>query len=258
MSLSRGCPRWYAAAAAVAVALSIALPARAEPQGDGQSEPDFRFSAPNMSLGLRAGFTFQRADSDIYDFLTEQLTLSKSDFDAPTFAIDLAWRLSDRVDAVVGVEYSRRERRSEFREFVDQDGIPIVQDTELSQVPLTLGLRLYLTSRGRRVGRYAWVPARVVPYVGGGAGFTYYRLRQQGEFVDFVDLTIFQDLFESNGWTVSGHALAGIDIRLNPSLGLVLEGRYQWASDDLTGSYVGFEPIDLNGLRTMAGINWKL
>jgi hypothetical protein len=75
--------------------------------------------------------------------------------------------------------------------------------------------------------------------------------------VDFTDLAIFQDLFESDGWTVSGHAFAGVDVRLNPSLGLVLEGRYQWASADLTGSYIGFEPIDLNGLRAMAGVNWK-
>lgn len=245
-------------ALAVAMVTSlVAAPALAAPAERGQASPDFRFSAPNMTFGLRAGWTFNRADSDVYDFMVEELTLEKSDFNAPTFAADLGWRLSERLDMVFGFEYSSRSTRSEYRGYTDELGIPIVQDTRLSQVPLTLSLKLYLGSRGRRVGQYAWVPADFVPYVGGGAGFTYYRLEQEGEFVDFTDDTIFESLFESHGWTVSGHAFAGVDIKLNPSLGLVLEGRYQFASDDLTGSFVGFEPIDLSGLRAMAGVNWK-
>jgi hypothetical protein len=36
----------------------------------------------------------------------------------------------------------------------------------------------------------------------------------------------------------------------------VAEGRYTWASDDLEGDFVGFDPIDLSGLRLSAGINF--
>lgn len=255
--MTKSCIRVVISASVLALAIVLSFPAAGAPADDDQADPDFRFSAPDMTLGLRAGWTFNRSDSDVFDFLTDELTLEDSDFDAPTLAVDLGWRLSDRVEAVAGFEYSSRETRSEFRDFVDQAGIPIVQDTRLTQIPLTLSLKLYLTSRGTRVSRYAWVPASVVPYVGGGGGFTYYRLEQEGEFIDFTDLTIFEDFFESNGWTVSGHAFGGLDIKLNPSLGLVLEGRYQWASADLTGSFVGFEPIDLSGLRATAGVNWK-
>lgn len=222
-----------------------------------QVPPDFRFAPPTMTFGLRGGWLFASADSDIYDFTTGILTLEKSDFDSPVFAMDFGWKVAKQVDAVLGFEYSGRTARSEYRDYVDQDEIPIVQDTKLYQIPLTLSLKLYLASRGRAVGQYAWVPAKVLPYVGGGIGYTYYSFEQYGDFVDFLDLTIFTDRFESSGWTFSGHAFVGIDISLSNSLGFVAEARYQWASANMGGSFVGFEPIDLSGLRVTGGVNWK-
>ncbi len=256
-----------AAAVAMAGAVGLAPPQTAmaaEPNNDEapgtptQARPDFRFSPPGGNFGIRGGWTISRAEGEIYEFLTEMLTLEKSSFSAPTLALDIGWGVGDRVDLVFGFEYSRSSKRSEFRDFVDQDDIPIVQDTRLTQIPLTLSARLYLTPRGRTVGQYAWVPSTLVPYLGGGAGFTCYKLEQAGEFVDFIDLSIFEDIFVSSGWTIAAHAFVGLDIKLNPSLGLVLEGRYQWANADLRGSFVGFGPIDLNGARAMIGVNWKL
>lgn len=236
--------------------LALAGSAEATPAPQ-QAPPDFRFAAPNMTFGLRGGWLFASANSDIYDFTTEILTLEKSDFDSPVFAMDFGWKVAKQLDAVLGFEYSGRTRRSEYRDYVDQDGIPIVQDTKLTQTPLTLSLKYYLASRGRAVGQYAWVPTKVLPYVGGGVGYTYYRFEQSGDFVDFLDLTIFTDQFESSGWTFSGHAFAGLDVSLSNSLGFVAEARYQWASADLRGSFIGFEPINLTGLRVTAGVNWK-
>jgi len=244
----------------VALSLVVADAALAMPGAGsgGQAPAGFRFSSPRSTLGLRGGFTFNRAGSDIYDFIIQQLTVDRSDFNAPTFAIDFGRSLSERVDLVLGLEYSRASKRSEYRDFVDQDGIPIVQDTRFTQVPLTLSVRFYLTSRGRSVGQYAWVPSTAAVYVGGGGGATWYRLEQSGDFVDFRDLAIFTDVFVSDGWTIAGHVFAGVDIKLSTSIGFVLEGRYQVASHDLTGSFVGFEPIDLNGLRLMAGVSFKI
>ena len=226
--------------------------------GGGQAPAGFRFSSPGSSFGLRGGFTFNRAGSDVYDFITEQLTVERSDFNAPTFAMDYAWKLSERIDMVLGLEYGRASKRSEYRDYVDQDDIPIVQDTKLTQVPLTLSVRYYLTPRGRSVGQYAWVPSTAAVYIGGGGGATWYRLEQFGEFVDFRDLVIFEDVFVSDGWALAAHAFAGVDFKLSPSIGLVLEGRYQFASHDLTGSFIGFDPIDLHGLRLMAGVSFKI
>lgn len=218
---------------------------------------DFLFSPPRFSIGVRGGWAFNRSEGEIYTFLTETLTLEKSDFDSFAFALDFSWQVMPWLDAVLGFEVSSSTATSEFRNFVDTSGAPIVQDTRLSQIPLTVSVRLYPFERGRRVGRFAWIPARFVPYLGGGIGGTWYELEQAGEFVDFMDLTIFEDVLTSSGWTFAGHAFAGFDIKLTSSIGLVLEGRYYFATADLGGSYVDFEPIDLDGARAMAGINWK-
>ncbi len=219
--------------------------------------PDFRFSSPSSALGIRGGFAFNRAEGEIFDFLTGDLTLEPSDFDAGIIAFDFGMRLSDQVDLVFGVEYSRTSKNSEYRDFVDQDDIPIVQETTFTQVPLTLSLKWYLGSRGQRVGQYAWVPNTVVPYIGAGGGFTWYELEQVGEFIDFRDFAIFEDTFTSNGFTAAAHAFAGVDIKLTPSIGLIIDARYHWASADLKGNFVGFAPIDLNGLHATAGVAFK-
>jgi opacity protein-like surface antigen len=232
---------------------------------------DFQFDEPRMSLGFRGGWAFNRSKGEIYDFLTDELTLKKSDFDAPAFIIDFSWRLISWLDVVFGIEYSGRKQESEDREYKDAlSGNPIVQDTRLTQVPLTLSLKIYPIGRGKQVGQHAWIRKTVVPYIGGGIGGTWYELKQDGEFVhetDFDDpdddfcmgaaACIFDDVFTSDNWGFAQHAFAGLDIKLTRSFGLILEGRYYWADADVQGSYEGFAPIDLDGARVMIGFNWK-
>jgi outer membrane protein W len=231
-----------------------------------QPNLNFRFEPPRASLGFRGGWAFNRSEGEIYDFLTEQLTLEKSDFDAPAFAFDFSWRLKSWMDVVFGVEYSGRETKSEDRNFTDIEGNAIVQETRLSQVPLTLSLKFYPIGRGRQVSQYAWVRKTVVPYIGGGIGGTWYELKQKGEFVHTPPPSpppqeqpfIFEDVFTSNGWAFAQHVFLGFDFKLTRNFGLILEGRYYWAEADVQGDYVGFDPIDLNGARLMLGFNWKL
>ena len=158
---------------------------------------------------------------------------------------------------MLGFLFSRSSPASEFRDFVDEFGAPIAQRTELTQVPLTASLKVYLTSRGRAVGSYAWVPASVVPYVGAGAGFTYWRYEQFGDFVDFVDFTIFEEVFRTQGWDPSLHAFGGIDFSVTPSIAINFEGRYDWAEGQLAPAFAGFEPIDLAGFRGMFGVSFR-
>jgi opacity protein-like surface antigen len=268
-------------APAIFLAFSNQLPATAFGENSSETSPqleeaplprlDFQFDEPRMSIGFRGGWAFNRSKGEIYDFLTDELTLSKSDFDAPAFAADFSWRLISWLDVVFGIEVSGREQKSEDREYEDQvTGKPVVQDTRLSQVPLTLSLKIYPLGRGERVGQYAWIRKAVVPYIGGGIGGTWYRLKQKGEFVHETDFTnpnddfcmgaaacIFEDVFASDDWTFAQHAFAGVDIKLTRSFGLILEGRYYWADADVQGDYVGFDPIDLDGARVMIGFNWK-
>ena len=223
----------------------------------GTSAPDFLFGSPRGSIGLRAGWVFASAGSDLFDFVQRQLTIDSGDFDAPAFALDVGVAVAPRIDAVFGLEFSRAHVASEYRDFVDNNRQPITQETELRQVNLTGSVRVALTPRGRSVSRLAWVPTRATPYAGAGAGALWYRFVQQGDFVDVFSprRAVFTDRLVSDGWTPSAHAFAGVDVLLYRALCVSLEGRYQWGSAPLGRSFEGFDPIDLAGFRVGAGIN---
>ena len=48
--------------------------------------------------------------------------------------------------------------------------------------------------------------------------------------------------------------LAGASISVTRRLFLSLETRYAWANSPLSGDFVGFDNIDLNGLQSTVGI----
>ncbi len=219
-----------------------------------RSDPDFLFRTPTVSLGFRGGLLRARGDSDIYDFFTEELTLEQSDFHGVAFLGEMGVSVTERVDAVVSVEHTRMSRRSEFREWIGDDGLPIEQVTALHTTPITAGARLYLLPRGESVGQFVWVPASFAPFVGGGGGAINYRLEQEGEFVDFQDRAIFTEHYESSEWGATLHLSAGGDLRIGRRSYITGEARYRWAASDLGRDFVGFEPIDLSGLTATVGL----
>src|SRR5215471_18511258 len=60
-------------------------PAPSQPQ----AQPDFWFGRPRGSIGVRSGWLFARAGSDLFDFVANRLTVDKSDFNAPPIAADV-------------------------------------------------------------------------------------------------------------------------------------------------------------------------
>jgi hypothetical protein len=238
---------------ALLLAIVVAFPGVAFAQ---EPDADFLFGKPRGSVGARGGWQMAAASSDIYDFFGEELTIEKGDFDSFLFGADGSYAVASRIDLVAGLEISKASVDSEYRDFVDQNDLPILQETRLTIVPVTLSLKLYLTPRGREVSRYAYVPAKVRPYVGGGGGFVWYELEQAGDFVDYRDLTIFTSGLRSSGWGFATQAFGGVEIRLSPRWYLSVEGRYLWSDADLEGDFLDFEPIDLSGARIGAGIGF--
>lgn len=226
------------------------------PQSAPRPSPDFLFGRPEGSFGIRGSWVFGRASSDWYDFVTDQLTLRNKDFNGPAFGTDLNIALSRRLDAVAGFDYNRSTTRSEYRRFVDNNRLPIEQETVLQAANFSGGVKFFLTERGQEVGRLAWVPRKYVPYVGAGGGVLWYQVQQTGDFVDYVDLSVFTDVFDSKGWTPSAHVFGGVDIRVLRRAYVSLDGRYLWANGDLGRDWIDFDPIDLAGLRFSVGINF--
>ena len=215
----------------------------------------FSSDDPPDRLGLHGSWVFARGGSDLFDFVTRQLTLDKEDFNAPGIGVDTAINLMPRLAAQFGFEWSRNTATSEYRDFTDNNLLPINQDTSLKLVHLTASVRYALASPGYEVSRFAWVPRRVVPFVGAGGGAVYYDFTQRGDFVDFIDSSVFPDTFRSKGWAPSAHVFGGVDVKLYRAVFATMEGRYTYARGKLGSDFVDFDPIDLSGFRISAGIN---
>jgi hypothetical protein len=189
--------------------------------------------------------------------ITRELTLEKGDFRAATFGGDVGIPISSHFAAVFSFDYARSTIHSESRDYVEDNGDPITQTTQLTQVPITATLRYYPRKTGESVGSYAWLPTRLNPYIAGGGGALYYDFYQYGRFVDVATLNIFKTSLKSSGYVATAHIGGGMDISLTPLIFLNGEARYSWANADLSNDFTGFDPINLSGFKILGGVNFR-
>ncbi len=234
-----------------ALALLAAVPAAASAQ-----HADFLFGQPHGSFAVKAGWRVARAGSDVFTFVEQQFTVSRKDFDAPIIGFDVDFRVAPRLSAIAGVDFGSSSVRSEYRDFVDDQRLPIEQTTRLRETNLGAGIKFDLLARGREVSPHAWIPARVTPYVGAGAGAMHYTFTQEGDFVRVDDLAVLPDTLRSSGWSPSAHVFGGVDVRAWRSAYFNGEARYLWSHSSLSRDFVGFEPIDLAGFKMTGGIRF--
>jgi hypothetical protein len=225
-------------------------------EGPGETKDDFLFQKPGRYLGFRLGAFFPDTDSDIFDMITDELTLEKGDFDTWDFGVDLGFSIHDRLDLVLSLDTSEQTVSSEFRDYVDDQGFPITQSTKFSQTPITAGIRYLLFPRGRQVGQYAWIPSRFVPYLSAGAGILNYKFEQAGDFIDYSTAEVFSAVLKSSNSVWITYLGCGADYNIYKSLYLTLDFRYSWADDHLGRDFTGFDPIDLGGIRLTTGVQY--
>lgn len=257
---SRACAGGRLACAVLLTLLAAAAPAAAQspdPAGGDQGAPtaDFMFGRPRATLGVRGSFIMLRGGSDVFDFIEEQLTIDSGALNGPAFAADVGFALNNRMDVVIGTEFGRGREDSEYRDYVDNNLLPIEQTTALTQTSLTGSLRFALTPRGRGISRLAWIPSSIVPFAGAGGGVMWYSFEQTGDFVDYTDFRVFSDIFRSSGVAPTAHVFGGVDLQMYRRLYLTMEGRFVWASAELDRDFVDFDPMDLSGFHFSAGIN---
>ncbi len=215
---------------------------------------DFMIGQPRAYLAFDTGFLFANTGSDLYDFISKELTVDKKAFNTPILGGRFGVSITPRLDVVVGFDVAKSQAGSEYRDFVDSQLLPITQSTSREEVNLYGTLRVSLLPSGRRISRFAWVPRRITPYVGVGGGAMKYTFGQFGSFVDAETRRIFTDRFSSTGWAPSAHGLAGADVRVWRRLYLTMEGRYTWSSAPLSDDFVDFEPLALAGARLGGGV----
>lgn len=247
-------PAGALSAAALAATAILLAPATVSAQA-----PDFLFGRPRVTLGVWGGWAMPRADSDIYDFTRDELTLGDRDFDALSLAGELAFRVNERFDVGVELGWARSEKLAEYRDWVGEDDLPIQQTTRLARRPITFNARAYLLDRGRTVSRFAWVPSAWSPWVGVGGGWMWYKFEREGEFIDFGTLDIFRDKVASEGTVPTFHVMGGADVSVGPRFVVTGQIRYSWASAELDPYYFeGFDDIDLAGFQASAGFKVRL
>lgn len=233
--------------------LAPALSLSAQPNGgDG-----YLFSPPHATLSLRGGFARANASSDVFAFVTERLTVDRGDFSGLSVAADLAFRFNSRVDLLLGTGINTRVKRSEDRGFIGTDDLPIEQRTTFRRIPMTAGLKLHLRPEGRTIGKLAWVPSRLSPFVAAGGGMMYYLFKQDGEFVDYKTLDVFRTSLTSTDVSAMAFGSVGTTYSLTPRVGLNIEARYEYARGTLSSDFRGFSPIDLSGVGLTAGFLFR-
>jgi hypothetical protein len=243
-------------ALAGAFGLTVAVPAQAQSGGKG-----FLFDQPSWTLAVRGGFERANASGDIFEFVTDQLTLEKGDFSGFTAAVDLGYSLRPQLDLVFSGSYTGTKTPSEMRAFIGTDDLPIAQTTKFTRMSYTASVKGYLKPRGQSIGTLAWVPSRFAPYVGAGGGLMKYKFEQEGEFVDVdsPNLDIFRDKLTSADWTPTAHGFTGLDFALTTRLGVTAEARYSWAKGDMgngaDADFIDFGRIDLSGFSATAGLH---
>ena len=240
-----------------AIALACALLALCPALADAQPSPDFLFGSPRGMIGFRSGWVFASANSDLFTFVQRQLTVDRKDFNAPAIGVDVEAAVTPRLSAVVGFDFARTSKNSEYRDFLDNQRLPITQTTRLSETNISGSLKFAVTPRGREISSRAWIPAAVTPYVGGGAGILKYEFLQFGDFIDVntANMEVFPATLRSSGWTPSVHLFGGVDVKVWRRMYVSGEARYLW-SDATPGLDFDFDSIDLAGLKATVGIHY--
>jgi len=236
-------------ALAVVLLSALAMPARAQ-------SPDFLFGKPKAAVAVRSGWFFARAGSDLYTFVQDQLTVDRKDFNAPAIIFEVDVPVKNQLSAVAGFEFNGSSTNSEYRHLVDNNRLPITQTTEFRELNLSYGIKFALTPPGREISPHAWIPAAVTPYVGAAGGAMWYKFHQAGDFVDFLDSSVFPKTYDSRGWAPSAHVFAGVDIKVLRRLYVNAEARFLWSRATLDSAFTGFDPIDLTGTKVTGGIRY--
>ena len=241
-----------------ALALALVWLAVSPARASAQPSPDFLFGSPKGMVGFRSGWMFASAKSDLFTFVQRHLTVDRKDFNAPAIGVDVEVAMAPRVSAIVGFDFARTSKDSEYRDFVDNQRLPITQTTTLTELNLSGSVKLAITPRGREISSRAWIPAAVTPYVGAGGGMLRYQFLQFGDFIDVDSATsaIFADTFRSAGWAPSAHVFGGVDVRVYKRLYISGEGRYLWANGTPDRDFIDFDKIDLAGLKATVGVHY--
>lgn len=219
--------------------------------------PVFAQSGDAGGINFRVGGFFPSANSEFWDVNRDIYTLDKSDFNDGIVGFSWLVPVNNNLEVGVNIDAYDSSVRAADRDFQDQDGFPILHDTNLRLVPVTVDLRILPGGRYHQRGRGGRISVRKpVPYFGVGGGVNFWQYEEVGDFVAFdPDPIVVFDRAKDSGATFVGHVLAGVEIPVGPQWGVSFEGRYSWSEATPSGPFSDFDQgkLDLGGFALFVG-----
>jgi outer membrane protein with beta-barrel domain len=195
-------------------------------------------------LDLRIGAFFPRAESNL--FLDDAIlyTVDKGDWIGVYGGAEYSFGVADKVELGFHIDGYGRSPNTSYRDFVRPSGREITQTLDLYTIPVGMTLRFV-----PRTGR-----GEISPYIGVGPDVVFWQYEEFGDFIDFDDpaMPVIPDHFLSDGAAFGFHVVAGVRVPISYDFGIVLEGKYIWAKDDMGEDFRG-NKIDLSGPSATLG-----
>lgn len=221
------------AAAVVVVGVMVGLPASARAGG----------------LDLRIGGFQPHANSNLFDDDESLYTIRKRNWRGITGGAEFSSRIARNVEIGFHVDGYGKERNTQYRDIVRDDGSEIRQTLKLTIVPVGVTVRLVPTSRR----------ARVAPFIGAGVDAFFWKYEEFGDFVAFPFAPgdpIIADSFRADGVAPGFHVAGGLRLFVSDDFGLTGEVRYTAAKGNMKDDFVG-NRIDLGGFGATVGVHLR-
>lgn len=222
------------------------------------AQDDYFVGQQRLLFQIWGGYTDPDTDSEIYRFSEEELLFDASQLDGTQIFFNVFKQRNNWYSIGAGFSVFSESVRSESRDYVFDDGSPILQDTSLDTVWFGPLVMFTPFGAGETFGTKAWAPRMVVPYAQIGAGFMAWEFTQAGDFVDERDLTVFTDYFQDDSWAFSLRLALGLRFNLNRHMDVDMVYLHDHAEDDLGGDFEGFGDLDLSSNSAAIGFTFRL
>jgi hypothetical protein len=186
-----------------------------------------------------------RVEGDVLAIDRQYLLFDFGDFNGLLVGGDWSFPLGEYVEAGAGFGYYQATAPAIYEDWVNQDGSEIEQDLTLRIMPLTAVVKIFPLGAKRAFQ----------PYVGGGLGTYFWRYSESGEFLA-TDDSIYDASYVQSGTSFGPVVVFGVRGRVSESALIGMEGRYQWATADLSEDFLG-PKLDLGGFSILATFGYR-
>ncbi len=178
-------------------------------------------------------------DSMYWDDKFDDFTGSIDDFEDFVFSGDYRLPVNEYSAVLFGMSWYDGSATQGYIDWVDGAGQDVRHLTSLQTWDFSVAW----------IVEFGWGSSPVRPYFGVGGGSLWYELVETGDFIDFgdPDLPIVRTSYGTSSSTWEWMAIGGLDVRVNPSFSVVLQGRWRDADDELGGGFSGAGNLDLSG-----------